>query len=75
MIEITQERSEQFIKMFKYLVTRGYKIEYTDNSFSMENGIQYITYPCSFQLITLSNKSSVIAELKQDKGIFSYKEF
>jgi hypothetical protein len=74
-MEITPERSEQFVKMFKYLAGRGYKLEYRDNSFHLTHGIQYIEYPCSFQLLTLSQGNKQIAELKQDKGIFTFKEF
>lgn len=76
MIEITQERADQLVKMFKYLMSRGYKLDYRDNSFRIENGIQYIVQPCSYQLITLNDKQNkLLAKLSQDKGIFTYQEF
>lgn len=75
MLKITQERAEQFVKMFKYLSERGYKLEYRDNSFHIDHGIQYIEYPCSYQLLTLSEGYKQIAELKQDKGEFTFREF
>lgn len=75
MMEITPERANQLLKVFQFLGTRNYKLFYEDNSFSEQNGIQYITQPCSFQYFTLrDNKNRSIAELKQQNGVFYFGE-
>jgi hypothetical protein len=75
MNEVTSEKANQLLKMFQFLGTRGYKLYYEDNSFSEKNGIQYITQPCSFQYFVLKDdKNKNIAELKQQNGLFYFRE-